>query len=219
MIMNSKTIPILLAVAVASVLALYSLVPSMNATDDNAATDPRAMAPMPEVPDGAQVATLGAGCFWCVEPVYKSLEGVHSVTSGYMGGHVENPTYEIITTKLSGHVEVVHVVFDPEVISYETVLDWFWRLHDPTQTDGQGADIGPQYMSTIFTHGDEQAKTAEASKQAAQSAFDRPIATTIRPATRFWPAENYHQNYYERNKHTNPYCQMITRKLQKLELK
>lgn len=215
----NKLIPVL-AATLASVAGLALIVPSMTANEANSEPelDPRAMAPMPEVPEGAQVATLGAGCFWCVEPVYQQLDGVHSVTSGYMGGHVENPTYEIITTKLSGHVEVVHVVFDPETITYETILDWFWRLHDPTQTDGQGADIGPQYMSTIFTHGDEQAEVANASKEKAQPAFDKPIATTIRPATRFWPAENYHQNYYERNKHLNPYCRMITRKLEKLDL-
>jgi peptide-methionine (S)-S-oxide reductase len=177
------------------------------------------MAEVPAVPEGCEEITLGAGCFWCTEAVYQQIDGVRSVTSGYMGGHVDNPTYEQVCSKKTGHVEVVHVVYDPAKVSLKEILKWFWKLHDPTQADGQGADIGPQYLSTIFTYSAEQKKIAEESKAEAQKGFDTPIATTIRDASTFWPAEDYHQDYYSQNKSRNPYCRaVIVPKLEKLGL-
>lgn len=177
-------------------------------------------APMPEVPEGAEVATLGAGCFWCIEAAYGQLDGVYSATSGYMGGDVENPTYKQITTGTTGHAEVVHVVFDPEKISYERVLAWFWDLHDPTTLNRQGADVGTQYRSAIFYHSEEQKNTAEASKKAAAENFTDPIVTEITKAAEFYPGEVYHQGYYFENKSNNPYCRVVIEpKLKSLDLK
>lgn len=178
------------------------------------ADDPDPAAPSPKT----ELATLGAGCFWCVEAVYEQLPGVKGAVSGYMGGTVENPTYEEVCSKTTGHVEVVQVEFDPAVISYAEVLDWFWRLHDPTSRDRQGADAGPQYRSVIFTHSAAQEAAARASLAAAQPAFSKPIVTEVRPASAFWVAEGYHQGYYFDNR-TQGYCRMvIAPKLDKLGL-
>ncbi|MEP4079358.1 peptide-methionine (S)-S-oxide reductase MsrA [Haloferula sp.] len=175
-------------------------------------------APIPEVPKGAEVVTLGAGCFWCIEAVYDQIDGVHSVTSGYMGGSVNNPTYEQICTGTTGHAEVVQVVFDPEKLKLEKLLEWFWALHDPTTLNRQGADVGTQYRSAIFYHTDEQKKAAEASKKAAASDFKNPIVTEITKVEHFYPAENYHQDFYVQNK-SNGYCRaVISPKLEKLKL-
>ncbi|WP_234042137.1 peptide-methionine (S)-S-oxide reductase MsrA [Persicirhabdus sediminis] len=176
-------------------------------------------AAMPEVPAGHEVAIFGAGCFWCVEPVFEQQAGVKSVVSGYTGGHTKNPSYAEICSKTTGHAEVVHVVFDPKVISYAKLVDWFWKLHDPTQVNRQGNDIGPQYRSCIFYTNEAQKKTASASKAKAQEKFNRPIATEITAASTFYPAEIGHQDYYKLNKNRNPYCRaIITPKLKKLEL-
>lgn len=176
-------------------------------------------AKMPEVPAGAEVVTLGAGCFWCIDAAYRQFDGVYSATSGYMGGTVKNPTYEDICTGESGHAEVVRVVFDPKKITFEKVLAWFWDLHDPTTLNRQGNDVGTQYRSVIFYENDEQKKIAEASKLAAQENFKSPIVTEITKAAEFYPAENYHQNYYAENKSKNPYCRFVIEpKLKKLKL-
>lgn len=173
----------------------------------------------PVVVEGTEQITLGAGCFWCIEAIYNRLDGVLSSTSGYMGGTRENPTYEDVIRRNTGEVEVLNVVFDPKKISREQVLDFFWRLHDPTQADGQGGDIGPQYLSTIFYHSDAQKETAQKSKDEAESRLIKPIATLIKKAEKFYPAENYHQDYYRLNKDKNPYCRLIiTPKLEKLML-
>lgn len=165
-----------------------------------------------------QTATFGAGCFWCVEAVFENLEGVRAVESGYMGGHVENPTYRQVCEGTTGHAEVTRIYFDPEVISYETLLDWLWRSHDPTTLNRQGADVGTQYRSAIFYHDEAQKAVAEASKEKAQSLFDDPIVTEITPASEFYVAEDYHQDYYRLNG-SAPYCQMVIRpKLKKLGL-
>lgn len=178
------------------------------------------MASLPEVPDGAQIATLGAGCFWCVEAAYNQIDGVYSAISGYMGGEVPSPTYEQICEGNTGHAEVVQVLFDPAKIDYETILAWFWDLHDPTQLNRQGNDVGTQYRSVIFYENEEQKTTAERSKSAAQENFDQPIVTEIIPSMTFFPAENYHQNYYFLNKTRNSYCQYVVEpKLKKLKLK
>lgn len=165
-----------------------------------------------------ELATFGAGCFWCVEAVLEQLDGVLDVQSGYMGGESSKPTYQEVCSGASGHAEVVQVTFDPGVITYDELLSWFWRLHDPTTLNRQGADVGTQYRSAIFTHGDAQAEAARASLEAAQPAFENTIVTEITPASDFWPAEAYHQDYYQQNRAAG-YCQVvIAPKLDKLGL-
>lgn len=184
----------------------------MTATDKQAAK-------LPDVPAGAEVATLGAGCFWCIEAAYRQLDGVYSATSGYMGGTVNDPTYEQICSGDSGHAEVVRVVFNPLKISYAKILSWFWKLHDPTTLNRQGNDVGTQYRSVIFVESEAQRKSAEASKVEAKGEFSDPIVTEITQASAFYPAENYHQNYYNENKSKNPYCRFVIEpKLKKLKL-
>ncbi|WP_343123398.1 peptide-methionine (S)-S-oxide reductase MsrA [Haloferula sp. BvORR071] len=174
---------------------------------------------MPKVPEGAETITLGAGCFWCVEAAFKQLDGVYSATSGYMGGTTANPTYEQVCGGSTGHAEVVQVVFDPKKVTGEKVLGWFWELHDPTSLNKQGADEGTQYRSAIFYHTDAQKTLAEASKKAAQEHFEKPIVTEIVKAGTFYPAENYHQDFYFLNKNKNGYCRMVIEpKLKKLKL-
>jgi peptide-methionine (S)-S-oxide reductase len=154
------------------------------------------------------LATLGGGCFWCLEAVYLDLRGVHSVKSGYAGGHVPNPTYEQVCGKKTGHAEVVQVSFDPAEISFGELLDVFFTIHDPTTKDRQGNDVGPQYRSAIFTHSPEQESEARERLAAAQSHWDAPIVTTIEPLETFWPAESEHDNYFARNPQ-NPYCAVV----------
>lgn len=157
-----------------------------------------------------EYATFGGGCFWCVEACFDMLKGVESVTSGYSGGHKENPTYEEVCTGETGHAEVVQIAFDPKVISFSQLLETFWFLHDPTTLNRQGNDIGTQYRSVIFYHNAEQEKEAEAYKQKLNSekAFENPVVTEITPFKVFYKAENYHQDYYRLNGHA-PYCQFV----------
>lgn len=151
-------------------------------------------------------ATLGAGCFWCVEAVFQELNGVHKVESGYTGGHIVNPTYEQICTKLTGHAEVIQIHFDPSTISYSQILEVFWSTHNPTTLNQQGADKGPQYRSAIFYHNDTQKVIAEKSAQeVATQLWDDPITTEITALGDYYPAEDYHQNYYKNNP-SNGYC-------------
>ena len=179
--------------------------------------DERKRAATPEPPEGAEIITLGAGCFWCTEAVFQQIQGVRSVTSGYMGGHVLNPTYEQICNDDTGHAEVTRLVYDPAKISLEKILDTFWKMHDPTTVDRQGADVGPQYRSAIFYETDAQREIAEKSKAAAQARFADPIVTEITKAGVFYAAEQYHQDYYRLNKQRNPYCKIvIAPKLDKL---
>jgi peptide-methionine (S)-S-oxide reductase len=183
-----------------------------------AETKEPAMPPTEEEKASLEVATFGAGCFWCVEAVFENLEGVREVESGYMGGHVDNPTYQEVCNGTTGHAEVTQIYFNPEIISFETLLDWLWRSHDPTTLNRQGADTGTQYRSAIFYHNEAQRETAEASKAAAQKDFASPIVTEITPASEYYVAEDYHQDYYRLNK-SAPYCQMVIRpKLKKLDL-
>lgn len=202
-------------------LTLLLLIPTISSCEpEKTMTVPdKAPAKMPEVPAGAEVVTLGAGCFWCIEAAYRQLDGVISATSGYMGGTLKDPSYEDICNGGSGHAEVVQVVFDPKKIPLEKVLAWFWDLHDPTTLNRQGNDVGDQYRSVIFYQNEAQKKTAEASKTAAQANFKDPIVTLMTPVSKFYPAENYHQNYYSENKSKNPYCRyVIEPKLKKLKL-
>ena len=163
---------------------------------------------LPPDPSHLSSATLGGGCFWCLEAVYLMLRGVHAVKSGYAGGHVPHPTYEQVYGKQTGHAEVVQITYDPQVITYRDLLDVFFTIHDPTTRDRQGHDVGPQYRSAIFTHDDAQAAEARAALGAAQAHWPAAIVTEIRPLDRFWPAEAYHDDYFARNPQ-NPYCAAV----------
>ncbi|HYA16100.1 MAG TPA: peptide-methionine (S)-S-oxide reductase MsrA [Bryobacteraceae bacterium] len=157
-----------------------------------------------------EIATLGGGCFWCVEAVFSETAGVESAISGYMGGTKPNPTYEQVCSGRTGHVEVVQVTFDPASIAYRDILEIFFSTHDPTTLNRQGNDLGTQYRSVIFHHSPEQEKTARetVAELAAEKAFDSPIVTAIEPAAVFYPAEDYHQRYFENNPF-QPYCAFV----------
>ncbi len=166
------------------------------------------------------VATFGGGCFWCVEAVFERMKGVSEVVSGYEGGHVENPTYEQVCTKRTGHIEVCQIHYDPTVISYEELLKVFFKTHDPTSRDAQGADHGPQYRSAIFYHDDVQMEAAEAyiKKLNESKTFGpRRIVTVVKKTEVFYPAEDYHQDYFAKNPN-DAYCQAVARpKVEKVE--
>jgi len=151
---------------------------------------------------------LGGGCFWCTESVFLSLRGVAEVTPGYSGGHVDNPTYEQVCAQDTGHIEVVRVRFDPAVVSFETLLGVFFATHDPTTPDRQGADVGPQYASAIFYQSEQQKETAQRVISQVEAALDAPVATKLLPAQTFWPAEQYHHDYYARHP-AQGYCQVV----------
>ena len=156
-----------------------------------------------------EIATLGGGCFWCLEAVYDDMEGVTSVESGYMGGHVDNPDYHAVCTGRTGHVEVVQVTFDPEVTSYREILEVFFSIHDPTSMDRQGNDSGTQYRSVIFTHSEQQKKTAqEVIAELDNEGLGRPVVTQVLPATTFYKAEEYHQQYFKNNPQQG-YCSFV----------
>jgi len=164
------------------------------------------------------IATFANGCFWCTEAVLEQVDGVLDATSGYMGGAVDKPTYKQVCDGNTGHAECVQVTFDPARISYEALLEWFFRSHDPTTLNRQGADSGTQYRSAIFFHSDAQRDAARAAIVKYQPKFRAPIVTEVTPASRFWPAENYHQDYFRLNPQQG-YCRMvIAPKLQKLGL-
>jgi peptide-methionine (S)-S-oxide reductase len=155
-----------------------------------------------------EVATLGGGCFWCVEPIYQDLKGVLKVESGYTGGQTDHPTYEQICTGQTGHAEVIKITFDPDIIAFRDIVDIFFTVHDPTTLNRQGNDKGTQYRSAIFYHSPEQETAATAAKTAAAALWDDPIVTEITPAATFYKAENYHQNYYKTNPY-QPYCMVV----------
>jgi peptide-methionine (S)-S-oxide reductase len=165
-------------------------------------------------------ATFGTGCFWCTEAIFEQLNGVLKVTSGYSGGHVRNPTYKEVCTGETGHAECVQIQYEPDKISYDELLEVFWQVHDPTTLNRQGADVGTQYRSAIFYHNEEQKQKAEHYKKELNKngAFKNPVVTEITAATDFYPAENYHQEYYQNNKNANPYCAVVIRpKLEKFQ--
>jgi peptide-methionine (S)-S-oxide reductase len=167
-----------------------------------------------------EIATFGAGCYWCVEAVLEQLDGVLDVSSGFMGGQIEDPTYEHICSGTTGHAEVVRVTYDPQIITYDRLLAYFWRLHDPTTLNRQGNDVGTQYRSAIFVHSPEQRAAAEASLNHASESgdFADPIVTEITDAAKFYEAKVSHQDYYKLNK-AQPYCRLvIAPKLDKLGL-
>ena len=172
-------------------------------------------AKMPQI----ETAILGAGCFWCVEAVFERLPGVQSVVAGYAGGTKPNPTYEEVCSDTTGHAEVAQITYDPAKISYERLLEVFWEAHDPTTLNRQGADAGTQYRSVIFYHDERQKLAAEKLKEEAQKNFRDPIVTEIKLLTNFYKAENYHQDYFNKNP-SAPYCRFVIKpKLEKLHLK
>jgi peptide-methionine (S)-S-oxide reductase len=167
-----------------------------------------------------ETASFGGGCFWCIDVFFQRLRGVESVVSGYQGGSLANPTYRDVTSGRSGHAEVVQVRFDPEVIRYEDLLTVFFAIHDPTTLNRQGADVGTQYRSVIFAYSEEQLKAAQAKIEelTRENVFDDPIVTQVQQAPRFYPAEDYHQDYFNRNPNV-PYCRLvIAPKLQKIQI-
>ncbi|MBX0289788.1 peptide-methionine (S)-S-oxide reductase MsrA [Hymenobacter sp. HSC-4F20] len=157
-------------------------------------------------------ATFGAGCFWCVEAVFQDLNGVEKVVSGYTGGRIANPTYKEVCSGLTGHAEVAQITYDPSKITFAELLEVFWKTHDPTTLNRQGADVGTQYRSAIFYHNEEQHRLAEAYKKKLNEAhaFPNPVVTEIVPLQKFYAAENYHQNYYNQNGQ-QPYCQFVVK--------
>jgi len=168
--------------------------------------------------EGTEVAYFGGGCFWCVEAVYERLDGIESAVSGYAGGTKDNPIYEQVSSGTTGHAEVVRIEYDPKVVSYNELLDLFWKAHDPTTLNRQGADVGTHYRSIILYEDEEQGQQAEKSKNRASKDFDDPIVTEIVPLQAFYPAEKYHQDFYENNPNYG-YCRIvIAPKLKKLNL-
>lgn len=166
-----------------------------------------------------EIITLGNGCFWCTEAIFQQVKGVTKVTSGYSGGHVENPTYEEVCEKTTGHAEVLQVEFDTTQVTIDEILEIFWQTHDPTTLNRQGNDVGPQYRSVVFYHNAHQKERAEFFKKKLDEsgAFGNPIVTAIEPHTNFYVAENYHQDYYNKNGN-QPYCYFVIRpKLEKFE--
>jgi len=168
---------------------------------------------------GLEVATFGSGCFWCSEAIFERLNGVVKVVSGYSGGTIKNPTYEQVCSDTTGYAEVIQISYDPKIISFDELLEVFWKTHDPTTLNKQGNDVGSQYRSVVFYHNEEQKRLAEKYKEELNKsgAWDKPIVTEISPFTNFYSAENYHQNYFDNNP-AQPYCSfVITPKVEKFE--
>jgi peptide-methionine (S)-S-oxide reductase len=212
----------IIAVIIVAVLIYFAVTywrggPTMSRNHPfQVAADAKEPAPTPE---GLQKATFGSGCFWCTEAFFQRLKGVESAVSGYSGGRTQNPTYEDVCSGTTGHAEVIQVTYDPKVISYPELLEVFWQTHDPTTLNRQGNDVGTQYRSAIFYHDDEQRKQAEHYKAELDKsgAFRGPIVTEITAFAQFYPAERYHQNYFNANGGA-PYCAMIIRpKVDKFE--
>lgn len=188
-----------IALTLCTILALIFIA---NASREKTTMPNEMIQPETEPPGNLKQAMFGAGCFWGIEHSFRQIEGVHDSVSGYSGGHKDEPTYREVCTGRTGHAEVVHVTYDPEKVSYDQLLDHFWSIHDPTQLNRQGPDVGSQYRSAIFTYGAEQQAAAEASRdrhQATPKFANRRIVTEIAPASTFWRAEEYHQRYLEKN--------------------
>lgn len=184
----------------------FALLPTMNAQSQTKSAAPQ-----------TQFATLGGGCFWCLEAFYETFDGVKAAVSGYTGGHKLNPSYKEVCNGDTGHAEVVRIEFDPAKISYEQLLEIFWEIHDPTTLNRQGNDVGTQYRSAIYWHDEAQKQAIERSLAAAKKKFKQPITTEIAPLGKFYEAEEYHQDYFRRNPN-QPYCAyIISPKMQKLQ--
>jgi peptide-methionine (S)-S-oxide reductase len=189
--------------------------------DKSANKQPKIKSDMGDVKNlnNLQKATFGSGCFWCTEAIFEELKGVHSVVSGYAGGNVINPTYEEVCTGKTGHAEVTQITYDSSLITYDELLEVFWKTHDPTTLNRQGNDVGTQYRSVIFYHNDEQKQLAEKYKSELDKsgAWDNPIVTEISPLTNYFPAENYHQDYYNNNPNQGYCAFVIAPKLEKFK--
>lgn len=200
--------------------ALFSCGAKSNSQKTNNMSNDTTINPAAITPDAhTAVATFANGCFWCTEAIFQQLEGVKKVSSGYSGGHVANPTYEQVCEKNTGHAEALQIVYDPTVITFDELLEVFWKTHDPTTLNRQGNDVGPQYRSVIFYHDNTQKEKAEAYKAELDKsgAWPNPVVTAIEPFKNFYVAENYHQNYFKLNGKA-PYCQYVIRpKLEKFE--
>ena len=194
-----------------------NITPEPSPTPSQKMEVPKAMAPEDSTPAKVQEATLGAGCFWCVEAVYQELKGVISVESGYSGGHVENPTYEQICSKTTGHAEVCRITYDPSKTSFSDLLQVFWKTHDPTTPNRQGNDEGPQYRSVVYYHDDAQKDLATSIKADLDSsgAWPDPIVTEIEPLTNYYKAEAYHQDYFTNNPNDRYCAYVIQPKMEK----
>ena len=206
---SMKTTMTTTIVALITLLSCAQKTPtSVNITKENN-MEPKNQNPLPSV----ETATFANGCFWCTEAIFEELEGVISATSGYTGGTVENPTYKQVCTGETGHAECLQIVYDPLKITFDELLEVFWETHDPTTLNRQGADAGTQYRSGIFYHNQEQKEKAEKYKAELDKsgAFDKPIVTEITPFNKFYPAEDYHQQYFENNENANPYCKIVIR--------
>jgi peptide-methionine (S)-S-oxide reductase len=216
-----KTVIALLALFALAFALTLLLMGNYEATDmpENFPPPDPAPAPPTDATTDTETATFGGGCFWCTEAVFLQLRGVKSVTSGYTGGHLPNPTYDDICDGDTGHAEVVQIVFDPKVITFSELLEVHWRTHDPTTLNRQGNDRGPQYRSAVFYHSEQQRDLAERYKAKidATAVYAKPLVTEITKASTFYPAEAYHQNYYANNK-GDGYCRvMIGPKVEKLK--
>ena len=206
-------------IKIGGIKALLTSILLLATTMTHAESEPPAV-PADGKQKDATLATFGAGCFWCVEAVFLRTEGVKSAVSGYTGGHTKNPTYDDICNKDTGHAEAIQLEFDPEKVSYDELLNLFWRSHDPTQLNRQGNDVGTQYRSVIFYHGDDQRTAALESKKKLNESgkLRKPVVTQISEASTFYKAEAYHQDYFNRNSQ-QPYCRFVIEpKLKKLGL-
>jgi len=199
-------------------LRLHPMKPFLASALTLAAMSLTATAADEPTPGKTETATFGAGCYWCTEAVIQRIQGVKKSVSGFMGGHVDNPSYEAVCAGTTGHAEVIQVTFDPAVVSFKELVEIFWQLHDPTTLNRQGADVGTQYRSAIFYHSEAQKAVAEQSKKDAAPQFKDPIVTEISPASTFYAAKGDHQDYYNRNKFAG-YCRVVIHpKLKKLGL-
>jgi peptide-methionine (S)-S-oxide reductase len=191
-------------------LSAMMLLAGVSCGQQSAADASKTMATEKKEQSGLQVATFGNGCFWCTEAIFQRLNGVDKVVSGYSGGKVKNPTYKEVCSGLTGHAEVIQITYDPKKITFDELLEVFWKTHDPTTLNRQGADEGTQYRSAVFYHSEEQKSLATEyrKKLDASGAFNNPIVTEITPFSEFYPAEDYHQNYFNLNG-TAPYCSFV----------
>lgn len=193
---------------------VYSIISIITTAAVLACSQPKTVKTVADEPISTKnkmdTATFGNGCFWCTEAIFQQIDGVEKVESGYSGGHVENPTYDEVCSKTTGHAEVLRIFFDPKKISFDELLEAFWQTHDPTTLNRQGNDVGPQYRSVIFYHNEEQKQKSEKYKAALdkEGAFDAPIVTAIEPLKNYYPAESYHQNYYKNNPNEG-YCYFV----------
>lgn len=218
--MNYLMLPTVVLMGLLINLSACSTQQQANANNKSKTTMKDAKKNTATAPEGLEIATLGAGCFWCVEAIFQELKGVEKVVSGYTGGEVDNPTYKAVCNGTTGHAEVAQITFDPSVISFADILKVFWTTHNPTTLNRQGADVGTQYRSAIFYHSEAQKAIAEKSRmEVAPTLWENPIVTEISPIGDFYLAENYHQNYFSLNPNQG-YCRaVINPKVQKFRVK